>query len=225
MRPFNETMCVVFGQGCGDKCMCFSFNSVRYVQHAGAVLALKKRRKKEEEEEEKKKADLFSMNYFLLRFTPTATERLTRERACAIGGARQSCLIRRSHRRCRRRDEEEIQPLGRITRSLSAPAVARPPCFVLNKLTFSLLRLKKKNQTRRFVFFSSPSRQWVKEDKKTQEYSCGDEVFRGSSLSSQVIPLTCSVRGCRRWEDTFTDLSRCDSTRVFSSPPPEQWAR
>ena len=34
--------------------MCFSFNSVRYVQHAGAVLALKKRRKKEEEEEEKK---------------------------------------------------------------------------------------------------------------------------------------------------------------------------
>ena len=160
-------MCVVFGQGCGDKCMCFSFNSVRYVQHAGAVLALKKRRKKEEEEEEKKKADLFSMNYFLLRFTPTATERLTRERACAIGGARQSCLIRRSRRRCRRRDEEEIQPLGRITRSLSAPAVARPPCFVLNKLTFSLLRLKKKIKLDDLCFSPVPL---VSESKRTRRH-------------------------------------------------------
>lgn len=124
MRSFNERMCVVFVQGCGDKCMWSFFSD--YVQHAGAVLALKKRRKKEDEEEEKKKADVFSMNYFLLRFTPTATERLTRERARAIGGARQSCLIRRSRRRCRRRDEEEIQPLGTIARSFSAPAVARP---------------------------------------------------------------------------------------------------
>lgn len=32
-------------------------------------------------------ADLFSMNYFLLRFTPTATERLSRGRACAVGSA------------------------------------------------------------------------------------------------------------------------------------------
>ncbi|KAK7878644.1 hypothetical protein WMY93_030480 [Mugilogobius chulae] len=36
-------------------------------------------------------ADLVSMNYFSLRFTPTATERLLHERACD-GSAQQSCL-------------------------------------------------------------------------------------------------------------------------------------
>lgn len=46
--------------------------------------------------------DPFSMNYFLLRFTPTATERLTRARACAVGSAQQSCLIRRTPRQHRK---------------------------------------------------------------------------------------------------------------------------
>lgn len=72
----------------------FFFYSKQNVQHAGA-------------------ADLFSMNYFLLRLTPTATERLTRGRAWAVGSAQQSCLIRRTPPDCRETAEEEIHLLAK----------------------------------------------------------------------------------------------------------------
>lgn len=160
------------------------------------------------------------MNYFLLRFTPTATKRLSHARACAVGSAQQSCLSRLSPRRCRE-IEEEIGLLPKITPASGTRATSLLPAWRNWKL------YSKSSIICLFKMLFSSSRQWDKEGNKIlEEYSCGDVLFQGSSFISQVIPLTwcCrhswrrSVWGCNCWEATFAELNWCDTASMFSYP-------
>lgn len=83
------------------------------MQRAGAVLALSKCR------------PLFHELFLIAVHSHGHGVCLTRERACAVGSAQQSCLIRCLLRQYRS-IEEEIRRLHQISRSFSLRAVARP---------------------------------------------------------------------------------------------------
>lgn len=151
--------------------------------------------------------DLFSMNYFLLRFTPTATERLTRERACAVGSAHQSCLIRRSPNHCR----------GNRRRN---PSFSQNYPFLWGwgcrgrRWNF----LKPNSST---ICHFSPFSETKRATKHKRSTAVAMWCFRAHPWFRRSFPLSwcCSVWGRKCWEATLTDLNWCDSTTRFPEPP------
>lgn len=168
------------------------------MQRAGAVLSLSKCR------------PLFHELFLIAVHSHGHGVCLTRERACAVGSAQQSCLIRCLLRQYRS-IEEEIRRLHQISRSFSPRAVARPSSSWWGRLFSSKL------VENLLGFFFSLPRQWVKEGNKigVQLWWCGVLGlilhFAGHSFNSTLLTVQSGdVKA------TLTDLNWCDCTGVCS---------